>query len=395
MIMANVFEELNIGSMKVANRIIRSATHEGMTDSDNNPNDDMLALYEKLSSGGAGAIITGYAGVRKDGMAPTPNMLMFDSDSHIDGFRKITEGIDQTKTPLILQLAHCGRQTRRAVTGHQPIAPSAIKDGLYNEEIPIELTEPEINGVILSFVDAAERAKKAGFNGVQIHAAHGYLLSSFLSPHMNHRTDRWGGSTENRFRIIGKIAEGIRERIGDFPMLIKINCFEKSRNGVKPDESVIIAKLCESAGFDGIEVSCGIMEEGMVMCRGSIPIETMLNTTFRFKNMSSASKVFAKAYVSMKMGSPAPRNLYNLEAAMKIKKSVSIPVIVVGGIREFSDIEKILTNDLCDAISMSRPFVAEPDIVNKFRGSGGSSECTNCNICLIRAEGHTLRCYRA
>jgi len=392
--MTGVFEELMIGPMKLTNRIIRSATHEGFTDSDNNPNDDMLALYEKLSSGGAGAIITGYAGIRKDGMAPTPNMLMFDNDEHIEGFRKITEGVDQTKTPLILQLVHCGRQTRRVVTGHQPIAPSALKDSLYNEEKPLELTPPEIMGVVQSFADATERAKKAGFSGVEIHAAHGYLLSSFLSPHMNHRKDDWGGSTRNRFRIVEEIAKEIRARIGDFPMLIKINCFEKSRKGIKTNDAVKIAKLCESAGFDAIEVSCGIMEEGMIMCRGDIPIETMMKTTFRFTEMSSITKAFAKSYVKMTMGSPKPLDLYNLEAATEIRKNVSIPVIVVGGIRELSDIEKIISGNMCDAVSMSRPFIAEPDIVNKLR-NGGSSECINCNKCLVRAEGHTLRCYRA
>ena len=392
--MTGVFEELMIGSMKLTNRIIRSATHEGFTDSNNNPNDDMLALYEKLSSGGAGAIITGYAGVRRDGMAPTPNMLMFDSDEHIEGFRKITDGIDQTKTPLILQLVHCGRQTRGVITGHRPIAPSALKDGLYNEEKPLELTPPEIRGVIQSFADAAERAKKAGFSGVEIHAAHGYLLSSFLSPHMNRRKDDWGGSTRNRFKIVEEIAKEIRSRIGNFPMLIKINCFEKSRNGIKTVDAVKIAKLCESAGFDAIEVSCGIMEEGMIMCRGDIPMETMMKTTFRFKEMSSITKAFAKPYVKMTMGSPKPLNLYNLEAATEIRKNVSIPVIVVGGIRELPDIERIVSENMCDAVSMSRPFIAEPDIINKLR-NGRSSECTNCNKCLVRAEGHTLRCYRA
>ena len=395
MIMTGVFEELNIGTMILKNRIVRSATHEGMTDSDGNPNNDLLALYQNLSNGGAGAIITGYAGVKKNGMAPTPNMLMFDDYSHVEKYKIITEGIDQNKTPLILQLAHCGRQTRRAITFYPPVAPSAIKDGLYNEEVAHELTEEEIFDIIEAFIDAADRAKQAGFSGVEIHAAHGYLLSSFLSPHMNRRTDGWGGNTENRFRIVKLIADGIRIRIGNFPMLVKINCFEKSKNGIKTEEAVKIAKLCESAGFDAIEVSCGIMEEGMVMCRGDIPMETMMKTTFRFRDMSSVTRMLAKRYVKMTMSSPAPLALYNLGAATEIRKNVSIPVIVVGGIRNFSDIEKIIGEGKCDAVSMSRPFVAEPNIVNKFRDSGGTSECINCNKCLVRAEGYTLRCYRA
>lgn len=387
----NAFSPLNIGRLTIDNRIIRSATHEGLTEN-GDPDDRMVRLYERLSEGGVGCIITGYAAVSRQGMAPTPNMMIFDDDSHIDGYKRVTDRIRELGTPVILQIAHCGRQTRRAVTGEGTVAPSPIRDWLYNEEVPHELTDDEIQDIIDSFVSAAERAERAGFDGVQLHSSHGYLLSSFLSPHMNVRKDRWGGSTENRFRIIGEIAKGIRSSIGDFPMLIKINCFERSKNGIDTAEAVRISKLCETAGFDAIEVSCGTMEEGMVMARGSIPYDTMFKTNFRMKRLPRFIRPIAKPYIKMKMGSPRPLELYNLDAAAEIRRNVNIPVIVVGGIRSINDIETIVGGE-CDAVSMSRPFVIEPDIVNRFRNGQERSKCTSCNRCLLRTEGFPLRCH--
>lgn len=388
----NALDGLNVGRMHLRNRIIRSATHEGMTDDNCDPDERLIDLYTEFANGDVGAIITGYAGVRQDGKAPTPNMMMFDDDSHIPPYSKVTERMKELGVPIILQIAHCGRQTREKVTGLPTVAPSAIKDWLYNEAIPHELTSDEIADVVDAFVNAAVRAEKAGFDGVQVHAAHGYLLSSFLSPHMNKRKDEWGGSTENRFRIVRMIAEGIRQRT-DIPMLIKINCFEKSKDGIRTEEAVRIAKLAESAGFDAIEVSCGIMEEGMVMCRGDIPIDTFMKTNFRMTPLPNFVKPLIKPYIRMKMKSPEPTTLYNVDAAEEIKRNVSILVIAVGGIRKFSDIDDIVEKGRCDAVSMSRPFVIEPDIVKRFKDGQERSSCIECNKCLARAEGHVLRCY--
>jgi len=391
--MCDAFDELRIGGIVIGNRIVRSATHEGMADADGNPDGRLVSLYEELCRGGAGCIITGYAGISMDGKAPTENMLMFDDPSHTERYRVLTDGLKKYNVPIILQIAHCGRQTRRVFTGSRTAAPSPIRDWLYNEEVPHELTDGEIIGIIEKFVNAAERSRDAGFDGVQIHAAHGYLLSSFLSPHMNRRTDRWGGSTENRFRIVGMIADGIRGRLGDFPMLVKINCFERSGDGIKTDEAVRIAKLCQNAGFDAIEVSCGIMEEGLVMSRGSLPYDVMFKTNFRMKRLPGPIRIIAKPYIAKKMGSPEPIREYNLDAASEIKRNVGIPVIVTGGIRDIGRIRHIIGSGMCDAVSMSRPFIAEPDIVARFRRGQHSSACTNCNKCLLMAECGELRCH--
>lgn len=387
--MTSPTDPLTIGSITLRNRIIRSATHEGLTE-DNNPDRRMAELYGKLSDGGVGCIITGYAGISREGMAPTPNMMLIDDDSRIPEYAKLTDAVKGCGVPVILQIAHCGRQTREIITGYPTVAPSPIRDWLYNECVPHELTAEEIENIVNDFADAAERAMKAGFDGVQIHAAHGYLLSSFLSPHMNVRKDEYGGSTENRFRIIGMIASEIRRRLGDFTMMIKINGFERSRDGIRTDEAVSIAKLCESVGFDAIEVSCGMMEEGMVMCRGGLPFDAMFETNFRMRRLPGIVRSVAKPYIKRKMGSPEPMRLYNLDAAAAIRGNVDIPVIAVGGIRDVSDVECVL--DRCDAASMSRPFVIDPGFTEKLL-SGNGSKCTGCNRCLLYAECDTLKCH--
>ncbi len=212
-----VFEPAHIDGIVLRNRVIRSGTHEGLADPSGAPAEALENLYSKLAKGGAGAIITGYAGVSQEGRSSLANMLMMHDDALIAAYRKLTDSIHRQDTPIIIQLAHCGRQTRSAVTGCLPVAPSPRKDRIFNEEVPHQLSELEIEGIIAAFVEAAGRSVKAGFDGLQLHLAHGYLLAQFLSGHTNRRRDRWGGALENRFRIVSEIVRRIRLAHGDFP----------------------------------------------------------------------------------------------------------------------------------------------------------------------------------
>jgi 2,4-dienoyl-CoA reductase-like NADH-dependent reductase (Old Yellow Enzyme family) len=389
-----VFTDAEIAGVILKNRIIRSATHEGMADKNGCPTEMMIKKYELLARGEVGAIITGYAGVQQNGKSPMLNMLMIDSDSQIEPFRELTRRVHEYVTPVFLQIAHCGRQTRSKVTGFPTVAPSAIRDKIYNEDVPHSLSEDEIYELIDKFVHAVVRAKKAEFDGVQIHAAHGYLLSSFLSPHMNKRSDIWGGNTENRFRIVGEIIKQARSRVGKYPILAKINAYEKSKDGINIEEALRISRYLEQAGCDGIEVSCGIAEEGFVTSRGDFPFDAISSNNFKMEKIPGIFHPLIGFMVKRTMSSPEPRFLYNLPHAEEIKKHVSIPVIVVGGIRKLEDIKNIIEQERCDFVSMSRPFIIEPDLVKKFKeGRQKESKCINCNYCLIGTEKHPLKCY--
>jgi 2,4-dienoyl-CoA reductase-like NADH-dependent reductase (Old Yellow Enzyme family) len=322
-------------------------------------------------------------------------MLMIDQDRFVGPYKAITEGVHEFGTPIFLQIAHCGSQTRSKTTGVPTKAPSAIRDRFFSEDMPTALTEGEIEEIIDSFVKAIDRAKRAGFDGVQLHAAHGYLLSEFLSPYSNHRQDQWGGTTENRFRIIREIYDRARRVVGDYPILAKLNAYDNRKGGMRVDEAVRVARLLEESGCAAIEVSCGTTEDGLFMTRGAkLPVEAVFAYTFKYRSLPSWQKSLMRPFASLISRPAKPLANYNVEAAQAIKANVGIPVIVVGGIATLGDIRQIVGEGKADAISMCRPFIIEPNIVKMFQeGKQDRSKCIQCNFCVIAAETRPLRCY--
>ena len=390
-----VFEQTSLAGIKLKNRIIRSATHEGMADEKGFPNEKLKKLYIRLARGDVGAIITGYAGIQADGKTCFYNMTMIDSDDKIKAYREITDAVHEYETPIIMQIAHCGRQTRSKITGLPTVAPSALRDAFYSEDLPKELSENEINQIIDNFVSAIIRTKQAGFDGVQLHLAHGYLLAEFLSSYSNCRKDQWGVSTENKYRIVGEIFKRAKTKAGDFPILVKMNAYDGRKNGMRIEEAVQIAQLLEKSGCAAIEVSCGCIEDGFYTARGEkLPVDAVTEYNFKFKNLPGFVKAIIKPLAQTFVKQPKPLLKYNLDAAIQIKKAVNIPVIVVGGINNIDDINDIIENKALDFISMSRPFIIEPDLVSKFKkGTQTKSKCIMCNYCSIITEELPLKCY--
>ena len=389
------FEPTSLAGIKLKNRIIRSATHEGMADEKGFPTEKLKKLYINLAKGEVGAIITGYAAIQANGKTCLFNMTMMDSDDKIDAFREITKAVHEYETPIIMQIAHCGRQTRSKITGLPTVAPSAIRDGFYSEDKPKELSEDEINEIIDNFVSAIIRTKRAGFDGVQVHLAHGYLLAEFLSSHMNRRKDKWGGSTENKYRIVGEIFKRTKEKVDDYPILVKMNAYDGRKKGMKIEEAVRIAQMLEKSGCAAIEVSCGVIEDGLYSMRGEeLPAEAVMEYNFKYKNLPAFAKAIATPFAKTFMIQPKPLLKYNLDAAIQIKKAVNIPVIVVGGINNIDDINDIIGNSNIDFVSMCRPFIIEAEIVSKFKkGTQTKSKCIMCDYCAIIAEEQPLKCH--
>jgi 2,4-dienoyl-CoA reductase-like NADH-dependent reductase (Old Yellow Enzyme family) len=271
-------------------------------------------------------------------------------DRSVEGLRRIAAAVHRYPSRVFLQIAHSGRQTKERLCRCTPVSPSAVYDPV-SKVMPRELGPSEIKVLIQDFVEAARRAKEAGFDGVQLHVAHGYLLSSFLSPHTNRRTDEWGGPLENRARAIVDIVAGIRALLGrGFPVIVKLNSSDLMDGGLSVDESVQAAVLLERAGVDGIEVSGGMAEAG----RGSIwP------------------------------GLREPEDEgYFVAAAEQVKAAVMVPVLGLGGIRSLEVAEKFVREGLVDLVSMSRPFIRDPYLVRNFReGRLALAECISCNKC--------------
>ncbi len=368
-----VFEEVFLGKIKVKNRIVRSAATLLSADEFGRPTRVLLDQYTEMAEGGVGTIITGM----EDSGLLIDDMKFKDAD--LNEYRKVPNRVHKYNTAIIQQIAHQGSQAGFGSDG-----------GKFSLN---RLNESEIEDIINKFVLATERSKNADFDGIQLHGAHGYLLSEFLSPDMNRRTDKWGGSTENRFRVVREIIQRIRKKTGDFPVLMKINAYDFRRKGMKQEEAEKIAILLEDAGCNAIEVSCGTAKEGFSIGRvPEIPIEAILEFTpygdIVPGFMKKAMPIFSPLITPFFVKRYEPLNNYNVCAARKIKQKVDIPVIVVGGIREFSDIKQILNENAADFIAMARPFIIEPGIVNSFKnGDQSSSGCISCGYCVISVVG--------
>lgn len=390
--MKQIFEPGSIGSLTLQNRVIRAATHEGMARRDGMPTEELLPTYRRLAAGGAGAIITGYAGVKQNGRT-FPSMLMFDQDTCIPVYKAITDPLKAFRVPLILQIAHGGSRSMSKITGQEVVSASGGRNNDYGDAVT-EAGEPEILSIIDAFASAVLRAKAAGFDGVELHAAHGYLLSEFISPVLNKRRDRWGGTTENRLRIVTEILAAARREVGeDFPILVKMSGHDEFRRGMSEAEALKIARMLQAASCDAIEVSCGYGDFMHTIRMPRLPVDAILGLMPRYRHMPGYKKWIFRRMAPLLAKVRTPLANYNVPVAERIKGQVDIPVIAVGGIRSLQDITAIIADRGMDFVSLSRPFIIEPDIVNRFRGGQERSRCIDCGFCLIGVTRNTLRCY--
>jgi 2,4-dienoyl-CoA reductase-like NADH-dependent reductase (Old Yellow Enzyme family) len=385
MIVKKVFEKSMIGIIELKNRILRSATHEGIGDEHGGPTKELYNVYERLAKGGVGAIITGYVGIKQNGKA-LGNMRMFDKDEYIDVYKGFNLKFKSYHTPLILQLAHGGSQSSSRITGEIPVSVSPKKNSM-GEQCKV-LEEGEIENIIDCFVKSIERAKKAEFDGVQLHAAHGYLLSEFVSPLINKRKDKWGGSVENRFRILREILQRSREKVGRFPIWVKVSAFDEKRNPKELEEIIKGCRMLQEGGCNAIEVSCGYGFKDFDSARVSkIPVDAFFLLPHFIDDSSSRKRISEIIRYE-------PIHNYNVKSAERIKRNLDIPVIVVGGIRKLEDMKDIIEYTPIDYVSMCRPFIIEPDLVKKFQeNKSAASRCIDCGFCLFGITGRKLKCY--
>jgi 2,4-dienoyl-CoA reductase-like NADH-dependent reductase (Old Yellow Enzyme family) len=261
------------------------------------------------------------------------------------------------------------------------------------------MSEEQIWDTIENFGKAARRTRESGYDGVEIHGAHGYLLSTFLSRHANKRSDRWGGSAENRFRIVNETLASVRKAAGeDYPVLIKLNAYERAKQGIKPENCVQFAKMVEETGCcDAIEISCGTNEGGFIMARGEFPTNAIFKYMRPYCEYGAVIKFFMKNAVVpfVKLMQPRFSEGYNLSTSAKVKQNVSLPIITVGGMRSKSFMEKDIETNQTDFVSMARPLIREPDLPNKFRtGTSEIAKCDNCNECVVAVDTRPIHCYK-
>ena len=333
--MKKIFDQVEMRHFTTKNRLVRSATWEGIADINGGIADNAYEIYAELANGGVGAIITGFTSV-SDNDFYFDGMMRLSNDALIQAYRKLTDVIHKAACPVIAQLA-LGAYYR------------PMGDGRFKQVEPDDMTAEEIQQVIDSFGKAAVRAKKAGFDGVQIHAAHFFFLSRFISPKVDHRKDNYGGSMERCMKILSDILKTIRTQEPNLHITIKINCNDFTYGGLEEEESLAICKRLADDGIDSIEVS---------------------------GNGTSVSGI-----------RPHVNEGYFAKFAAQLADEISTPVILVGGLRSKETMEDLLNRTNIALLSLSRPLLREPDFPNLFRnGEATESKCVSCNACYSSNE---------
>jgi 2,4-dienoyl-CoA reductase-like NADH-dependent reductase (Old Yellow Enzyme family) len=391
-----VFIPGRIGTIEIKNRLIRSATYEHAATKDGEVSDALIGIHKNLARGGVGLIIAGIAWVNPR-VPPPPYITRADRDDFLPGLKRLAKTVHATQPDckIMLQFYHPGRQVPTSgvqttvplwpsgisaytdrhpeVLNHpndpgpipEPVAPSALRDALF-DRVPRALNINEIEEIIDAFVEAIRRAQEAGFDGAQLHAAHGWLLSSFLSSHTNKRKDEYGGSLKNRTRIIVEIYKRARKKVGqNFPILIKYNSTDFLQNGMTIEGSIRMARIFKDLGFAALEISGG-MWESITLSRERLGWEPVL---------------LAESRTAIRT---PKQEAYFLPAARAIREKTGATVISVGGYRSFNIVEAALVSGAADFIALSRPLVRQPDLPKIWLSEKGMDRatCISCNACL-------------
>lgn len=359
--MSKLFESTEINGMTLSNRFVRSATWEGLAADDGACTPELIDLMAELAKGGVGLIISSHAYVQKEGQA-SPRQLGIYKDELVAGLQDMTGAVHENNGKIVIQLAHGGYYAHPKLIGKTPKAPSKA-EGM-SKTPREEMSVDDIQNVISAFEAAAQRAKVAGFDGIQIHSAHGYLLSEFLSPAFNQRTDEYGGDIRNRARVHIAVLQGIRQVVGnDYPVLIKINCQDFVENGLTIEDSLKAAKMLVAEGIDAVELSGGILSSPKL----------------------NPSRVGIKT---------EDKEAYFQEDARAFKTQIDVPLILVGGNRSYTVAERLVEEGTADYVSMSRPFIREPGLINRWKsGDTSKAACVSDNMCFGPAsKGEGIYC---
>jgi len=365
----------------MAAEIIRSATFEGMSSAQGVPTREYLELYENLAKNGVRHIVTGVMYISRQGRAMHPGQAGMDSSDKIEAYKNITAAVHAHGAKIYAQLGHAGRAT--ANTGQTIVGVSGLKSPYFGQ-IPKTLTTGEAHEIIAQFADSAQHAMRAGFDGVQLHAAHGYLIHQFMLKPINDRSDEFSDPT----LFLELTVKKVREKCGDFPIWVKVSGAVNPRHDGKQDFPGLI-KTLDRVKVDLIEVSYGIIDRALDTIRGDVPIGAILKHNPIYSKKGFLWRLLALPFAARQFERFSP--MYNMDYALEAKKHTSIPIAVVGGFRTASEI----FGCEMDYVSLCRPFIREPDFLKKIeRDSAYKSKCTNCNLCTVMVDSkQSLRCY--
>ena len=385
-----IFTPVTIGPVTLRNRVIRSAAFENMAYG-NSPTKDLYDYHVAVARGGVGMTTLAYASVNRSGLSFDGQLWM--REEIVPGLKKITDDVHAAGAKCSIQLGHCGNMTHRATCGCMPVGASSGFN-LYSPTFVRGMKVAEIDALVEDFGKAVNLAREAGFDCVEIHAGHGYLISQFLSPYTNHRHDEYGGSLDNRMRLMRRVITRVMEAAGDdMGVIVKMNMHDGFRRGMQEAECLEVARELERLGVHAIVLSAGFVSKApMEVMRGAMPLKTMTHymDMRKFWWLRAMVRVFGRIMVPTVPYSEG----YFLEDAKKFRAAVKLPLIYVGGLVSRAKMEEVLAAGF-QGLQVARALVRDTDFVKKLRsGEIDRSPCGHSNYCIGRMYTLEMKCNR-
>ncbi len=380
-----VFTGASIGSLRLKNRVIRAGCYEGLS-REGMITGELVEHHRQLAAGGVAMTTLGYCAVSFDGRGfahepwARPDIL--------PGLRRLCDAVHAAGAAASVQLVHCGFFSSPSVIGRRPLGASR-KLCLYRGAVCSEMTADEIGEKTADFARAAGLAREAGFDAVEVHAGHGYLLAQFLSPWTNRRRDGFGGSLGNRLRFPAAVVRRVRETVGPgFPVLVKMNQSDGFPGGLGIEEAVAVARSFEEEGASALVPSCGFTARTpFAMLRGRLPVREMASNQPGLP-ARAATALFGRLFVQRYPFHP----LFLRDGTLRIRAAVNVPVVYVGGVLSLADMEEVL-RDGCSFVQLGRTTVRDPAFVEHLRtGEVSESDCDQCNRCIAAMEAAGVAC---
>ncbi len=364
--MAGLFDPISIRALVLPNRILMPAMTTRLAAADGSVTPELIAYYLERARGGTGLIIVEMTSPEPAGRHRAGELSITDG-KYRDGLRRLNDRLHEAGARTAIQIGHAGGHTRADVTGHPPVAPSAIPHVVQEVDtrtiVPEAMTQARIQQVVQAFAEAAQWAKSGGFDAAEIHGAHGYLIAQFLTPLENRRTDEYGGSLPNRARFALEVLRAARQRVGDFPLLFRISADEYAPGGLTPAEAVEVCRWAEQAGADALHVSAG--------CYRSLPSGAVMTPPMNY-----------------------PDGVF-VHLAQAVKAAVSVPVVAVGRLHDPALAARVVAEGKADLVALGRALVADPHWPRKAREARGEPirACISCNTCVDgMREGSRIQC---
>lgn len=386
---SSIFTPCKIGPIELRNRTIRSAAFENMC-KDNNPSQQLFDYHTAVARGGVGMTTVAYASINRSGLSFDGQLWM--RKEIVPELKKLTDAIHKEGAKASIQLGHCGNMTHRRTCGCKPMGASSGFN-LYSPTFVRGMDEYEILDTVRDFGNAVRLAREAGFDCVEIHAGHGYLISQFLSPYTNHRDDIWGGNLENRMRFMKFVIREVMDAaLDDMAVVVKHNMFDGMKKGINVEESILIAKELEKLGVHALVLSAGfVSKKPMDVMRGSMPIKSMAYymNIWKYWWLKAGLRIAGRFIIP---GVPF-EEAYFLETANKFRENLNMPLIYVGGMISKDKMEEVLNSGFV-AFQMGRALINDTDFVNKLqKGELTKSLCKHSNYCIARMYSEDMRCH--